>query len=112
MSEFLPEILIAFLCLAAGGVLKGATGAGAPVLAVPALAMMFDVRVAVVTMLVPNLLTNVWQAWQFRGDRLPNRFILAFSLAGAIGVVGGTVMLAVCEKCGGVMTSERTRYCG
>lgn len=94
MSEFLPEILIAFLCLAAGGVLKGATGAGAPVLAVPALAMMFDVRVAVVTMLVPNLLTNVWQAWQFRGDRLPNRFILAFSLAGAIGVVGGTVMLA------------------
>lgn len=89
-----PELAVAFLCLAAGGVLKGATGAGAPVLAVPALAMMFDVRVAVVTMLVPNLLTNLWQAWQFRDDRLPNRFVLAFSLAGAAGVIGGTVMLA------------------
>jgi len=90
----MTELAIAFFCLAAGGVLKGATGAGAPVLAVPALAMMFDVRVAVVTMLVPNLLTNVWQAWQFRRDRLPNRFVVAFALAGAAGVIGGTVMLA------------------
>lgn len=92
--DLTTQIVIAFLCLAAGGVLKGATGAGAPVLAVPALAMMFDVRFAVVAMLVPNLLTNVWQAWNFRGELLPKAFVLSFALSGAAGVVAGSLMLA------------------
>ena len=87
-------LAIAFLCLAGGGLLKGATGAGAPILAVPALAMMFDVRFAVVVMMVPNLLTNVLQAWRFRDARPPARFVWTFSIAGAAGVVVGTVMLA------------------
>jgi len=88
-------LAIAFLCLAAGGVLKGATGAGAPVIAVPALAMMFDVRFAVVVMMVPNLLTNVLQAWRFRKTRMPGPFIWTFAIAGAVGAIVGTVMLAI-----------------
>lgn len=88
-------LAIAFLCLAAGGVLKGATGAGAPVLAVPALAMMFDVRFAVVAMVVPNLLTNILQAWRFRGEKLSRRFIWSFAIAGGLGMIVGTVMLSV-----------------
>jgi hypothetical protein len=88
------EIAIAFACLALGGVLKGATGAGAPILAVPALAMMFNVQFAVVVMLVPNLLTNCWQAWRFRGQRLPAMFNLGFAGAGAVGVIVGSVLLA------------------
>ena len=35
------------IATAAGGVLKGATGAGVPILGVPILAMLYDVRVAV-----------------------------------------------------------------
>ncbi|MCT7378430.1 sulfite exporter TauE/SafE family protein [Chelativorans salis] len=88
------QLAIIFACLAGGGILKGATGAGAPVLAVPALAMMFDVKFAVVVMLVPNLLTNIWQGWLFRRHRLPASFIWGFAAAGAAGVVAGTLMLA------------------
>lgn len=90
----LSQLAIAFVCLALGGVLKGATGAGAPVLAVPALAMMFDVQFAVVVMIVPNLLANLWQAWLCRHDKLSTRFVTIFSIGGALGVVVGTVLLA------------------
>lgn len=88
-------LTIAFICLAAGGVLKGATGAGAPVIAVPALAMMFDVRFAVVVMMMPNLLTNVLQAWRFRRSQLTGSFVWLFAIAGAVGAIIGTTMLAV-----------------
>ncbi|WEX10396.1 sulfite exporter TauE/SafE family protein [Chelativorans sp. AA-79] len=88
------QLAIIFACLAAGGILKGATGAGAPVLAVPALAMIFDVRFAVVVMLMPNLLTNLWQAWHFRRHLLPASFVFGFAGAGALGVLLGTLMLA------------------
>lgn len=88
------ELAIVFACLAAGGILKGATGAGAPIFAVPALAMLFNVKFAVVVMLMPNLLTNAWQGWRFRAHRLPNAFIWSFAGAGALGVLVGTMMLA------------------
>lgn len=87
------EVAVVALCLAAGGVLKGATGAGAPLLAVPALAAFFDVRFAVVVMLVPNITTNLWQAFRFR-DRLPERsFMLPLLAGGIIGIIAGTVAL-------------------
>jgi uncharacterized protein len=87
------QFAIIFACLAAGGILKGATGAGAPVIAVPALAMMFDVRFAIIIMLMPNLLTNAWQAWRLREERPAGGFAWRFGFAGMIGVVAGTVVL-------------------
>jgi hypothetical protein len=88
------EILLIVLCLAVGGVIKGATGAGAPLLAVPAIAAMFDVRLAIAIMSVPNLLTNAWQAWRFR-DSLPARAFTAQLIVGGMGgVFAGTMLLA------------------
>lgn len=84
----------AVLSLALGGVLKGATGAGAPVVAVPVIAMTHGVDVAVVTMMVPNLLSNLWQGWQFRADALPPQFTWTFAGAGMAGAVAGTWLLA------------------
>jgi uncharacterized protein len=87
------ELLLVALCLALGGMLKGATGAGAPVLAVPALAAIFDVQTAVVLLLLPNLLTNLWQLRQYR-ENLPGRgFLVSFIGTGLIGVAMGTWML-------------------
>lgn len=86
--------IIAVICLAMGGILKGATGAGAPILAVPALTMLFDVQVAVAVMLVPNLLTNLWQAWSYRRHLPARGFVAAFAGAGAFGALIGTVGLA------------------
>jgi uncharacterized membrane protein YfcA len=83
----------AIISLALGGILKGATGAGTPVLAVPVMAMFFGVDVAIVTMLIPNLVNNFWQGWQFRESLMPRRFMVVFNIAGMVGVVIGTWLL-------------------
>lgn len=84
----------AILSLALGGIVKGATGAGAPVVAVPVLALFYGVDFAVTTMMVPNLLSNVWQGWAYRHDRLPGRFSYVFGAAGMAGAGAGTWLLA------------------
>lgn len=90
-----PSALLAvFLALALGGLLKGATGAGAPVIAVPVIAAFFDVRIAVAIMAIPNLITNLWQIRQFRSNQMQGRFSPVFAFAGGIGAVIGTAMLA------------------
>lgn len=87
------EIVLVALCLAGGGILKGATGAGAPVLAVPALAALFDVRFAVMVMLLPNLITNSWQGYRFF-SAMPDRvFVIMMLVGGMIGVAAGTLAL-------------------
>ncbi len=78
-----------------GGVLKGATGAGGPIIAIPALTMAFDVRTAVTLMLVPNLLTNIGQAWSYRRDLLSRGYLVQFAGGGMVGVVIGSVMLVM-----------------
>lgn len=88
------ELLLAALALAAGGILKGATGAGAPVLAVPMLALIFDVRYAVALMVVPNLITNFWQWWQHRDKIVSRDFVIRFAGGGALGALAGSFMLA------------------
>ncbi|MDN2581329.1 sulfite exporter TauE/SafE family protein [Aquibium sp. ELW1220] len=92
-ATLLAEIAVIVVCLAGGGLLKGATGAGAPVLAVPALATFFDVRFAVIVMLVPNLLTNLWQAVRFRAHLLRWPFMLPLLAGGFVGAGLGTMAL-------------------
>ena len=87
------ELVIVSICLVCGGILKGATGAGAPILAIPAMAAFHDVRFAIVIMTVPNLVTNLLQAWRNRKHRLRASFLIPFLLSAAFGVVLGTWVL-------------------
>ena len=84
------SILIAF---ALGGTLKGATGAGAPIITIPVIAAFYDVRIAVIIMVIPNLLTNISQIYQFRKTILPLFFTFSFALGGGIGAFIGTMLL-------------------
>ena len=91
MSHFdfaliLPVLLACFL----GGLLKGATGAGAPVVGVPVLAALTNVQFAVAVFVTSNLLTNVNQAWQYRKAQLPWPFMVLFAGGGAVGSVAAT----------------------
>ena len=89
-----PLIIIAVLvAFALGGILKGATGAGAPIITIPVIAAFYDVRIAVIIMVVPNLLTNIGQLYQFRKTILPKFFTLSFALGGGIGAFLGTILL-------------------
>lgn len=92
-GSLVAEIAVIVLSLAVGGLLKGATGAGAPILAVPALAAFFDVRFAVIVMLVPNLCTNLWQAIRFRTHLLGWPFMLPLLAGGVVGAGLGTLAL-------------------
>lgn len=89
----LAELATIFTALALGGLLKGAIGAGTPVVAVPVLALFFDVPTAVTLMVIPNLFSNLWQGTSMRRHVLPARFTWSLAGAGAIGVVLGTWFL-------------------
>lgn len=76
-----------------GGILKGATGIGAPFIAVPVLTALFDIRAAIVTLVFPNLITNSWQLWQYRHSIKWRGFIIPFVTGGIVGVLTGTWLL-------------------
>ncbi len=86
-------LILGAIGLALGGVLKGATGAGAPLLAVPLLALFYDVPLAVALFTLPNLLTNCWQGWRFRAHQVNPALTWGFALAGAVGAGVGSAML-------------------
>ena len=55
-----PIIIIAIvIAFALGGILKGATGAGAPIITIPVMTAFYDVRIAVIIMVIPNFITNI-----------------------------------------------------
>jgi uncharacterized membrane protein YfcA len=76
-------------------IVKGAIGFGFPTLATPLLALVIDVKAAVVALIVPNIAMDAIQASR-RGDILATlrRFALLIA-CGAVGTVAGTRLLAV-----------------
>ncbi len=79
--------------LALGGFLKGATGAGAPLVAIPVMASFFDVRLAIVVMVVPNVVTNVLQIYRHAPGWSDLRLGGLMSIGAIPGVVVGTALL-------------------
>ena len=62
LAEGIFVIAIGFF---AGGILKGATGIGSPIIAVPILAIYFDARFAIIIFSIPNIIPNIWQALSY-----------------------------------------------
>lgn len=92
MELDLTRWLILGMALAAGAVVKGATGMGLPLVALPVLTAFFGLQHAVGLMTVPLILTNFWQIWRFRAVRHDPRmrFLPLFLVGGAIGIGIGT----------------------
>lgn len=87
----LAWVLVAF---AAGGVLKGAIGAGVPVIVIPIMTLVQDVRFAVAVFVIPALLSNLLQILQFRAEMLPRGFLARLAGGAAVGAAIGSVLLA------------------
>lgn len=77
-----------------GGILKGATGAGIPIIAVPVIAAVYDIRIAVAVMVVPNLISNLWQIFKYRSHPTDKGFCWQLAIFGSLGAGIGTVALA------------------
>ena len=57
------EWMVVFGALAAGGLTKGLTGMGLPMVAIPIMAAFLGVERAVLIMIVPTVVLNVWMSW-------------------------------------------------
>ncbi len=90
----IAEYLLVFGALALSGLVKGVIGAGLPIVAVPVLASFFDVPFAIAMMVVPTVVTNIWQLWQFRGERVGLGWLGGMCGLAAVGIVAGTWLLA------------------
>lgn len=88
------NVAILFVGLLLGGILKGATGAGLPIIAVPVIASVYDIRVAVILLVVPNFFSNLWQIIKYRSDNHEPVLTRNFAIAGGLGAAFGTVLLA------------------
>lgn len=88
------DLLIAACGIALGGFIKGATGAAAPVIGVPVLALVFDVPLAVSVFAILNVFSNAWQAWNYRIHQTSKKLVWGLSLAGAFGIIIGSYLLA------------------
>ena len=82
-------IIIMIIAFALGGLVKGATGAGSPIIAIPVLTIFFDAKLAVAVMAIPNLFSNLIQIKQFRQSVDDLKFSLKLSAFGALGCLGG-----------------------
>ena len=87
--------LVIFAALAAGATVKGATGMGLPLVALPALTAAFGLTHAIGLMVVPVLVSNAWQVVRMWGSRAAPGlgFMPAFVVGVVAGVVAGTWLL-------------------
>ena len=89
-------LLIMSTAIALGAFAKGLTGLGLPLLAVPAMAAFIGADQAILTMVLPALLTNTWLAWQHRDQAVHVPELPRFVLPACIGIaVGGFIFKAV-----------------
>ncbi|MDA0238546.1 MAG: sulfite exporter TauE/SafE family protein [Proteobacteria bacterium] len=95
MSLSIESLTIIFLALAVGSLVKGISGLGLPMVAIPVMAGFMPVDKAVAIMVIPSFVINIWLMWVYRQhavkiDNLPWLFV-----AGIIGVVIGALMLSI-----------------
>ncbi|MFN4211972.1 MAG: sulfite exporter TauE/SafE family protein, partial [Devosia sp.] len=93
----LQSAIVMALALALGAIVKGATGMGLPLVALPVLATVFGLQHAIGLMTIPLIATNAWQVWRFRQEAQSPRlgFLPPFLVGGAIGVALGTWALVL-----------------
>lgn len=91
---------IIFAASAVGALVKGATGMGMPLIAVPFIAATMGLQHAVVVMVFPVLFSNLWQVWKFRAERHDERmgFLPVTLVACVVGIVGGVWFLTTAPE--------------
>ncbi|KAA9005734.1 sulfite exporter TauE/SafE family protein [Histidinibacterium aquaticum] len=93
--ELAPSILtLMALVLFLGGAMKGATGVGLPIIAVPVLAIYLPLPLAIAVIVVPGLVTNGWQMWRHRSDRPSRETMMSIPLGTTVGTAVGVWLLA------------------
>lgn len=94
----LPTMLVCAAALFFGGLVKGVISIGLPIVALPLMMTVVDVKIAVGMLIVPVLLSNVIQAAQGEGTMALTRRFAPLLAALAVGTLIGTALFATLER--------------
>jgi hypothetical protein len=98
MPSTIPEIIdvtLAGLTILSAGFLKGVLGIGAPLVAVPIIAALYDVPTAIAVMTLPLVVGSLAQAWTHRKADFDRATLIRLLVGCAAGAVLGTLLLEV-----------------
>jgi uncharacterized protein len=84
------EVLFVVAAMFLGAFVKGASGVGLPLLAVPVMATFLGVEHAVVVMTIPGIVTNIWLMWRHRLHLRVRGPLASLLVLGCGGAVVGT----------------------
>ncbi len=88
------EIALVLIAVGVGFFVKGLTGIGGPLIAIPVLASFQGVEFAVAVLAIPTLVANLWQVWQSRAAAgSVRRYLLPLLTAGTVGIFIGVWFL-------------------
>ncbi len=94
----IDAIVIIVVALALGAVGKVDTGFGLPLFGVPVIAPFLGVEHAVVVMIIPATVSNIWLVWEHRGRRAALGNPWPILAAGLAGVLVGTWLLSELDE--------------
>ncbi len=109
------EVLAAIaVVLLLGGTVKGAMGVGLPLIAVPGMAMLVDVPTAVAVMIVPIVVSNLWQALHlgWPGALLRRFWPLILTMIAALWWASGFVATADARLLSGILGAMVILFAG
>lgn len=88
------EFALVLLVIAVAYTVKGVSGMGGPLLAVPFIASLTSVEHAVVVLSLANLVSNGWLLWEHRAGAKGTGFVMIpFLAVGTLAVIAGTWLL-------------------
>jgi hypothetical protein len=88
------EFGLVLLVIAVAYTVKGVSGMGGPLLAVPFIASLTSVEYAVVVLSLANMVSNGWLLWEHRAGARGTGFVMIpFLAVGTIAVIAGTWLL-------------------
>ena len=92
------ELLVVFMAVSAGAMVKGITGIGLPLTAVPIMSLVLGVEDAVVVIAVPNLGSNAALVYTHRSVRHESEGLATFVVVGGLTAVGGAWLLTSVDE--------------
>lgn len=110
----LASVAISLLAIAVGSLVKGATGLGLPVVAVPVMSYFFGLPHAIGILIIPIIATNLHQVVQTRAEARYVGFLWPVLGFGTVGIAFGTWLLTVLspERLNGVLGGMLLFYIG
>jgi len=90
----LETLIIIFTALAVGSLVKGISGLGLPLIAIPVMAGFMEVYQAVAIMIFPRMLTNGYLLWAHRNHAVKLVSLPSAILVGILGIVFGSWILS------------------